>query len=184
MGTFGEAGVLSFNGNKTITCGGGGAILTNNKKMAEKLRHLSVHAKKKYSPDHIHDAIGFNYRMTNLSAALGCAQLENIKKIIKAKRLNFQKYKRIFKNSKQVKILTEPKNSRTNYWLIIGIFKNQKLKKYFLKKYRKKGYGLRAIWRPLHALKIFRNCPRDKMLNSNNFFKLAINFPSSPALSI
>ena len=102
MGTFGDAGILSFNGNKTITCGGGGAILTNNKKMAEKLRHLSVHAKKKYSPDHIHDEIGFNYRMTNLSAALGCAQLENIKKIIKAKRLNFQKYKE--KRSKNLKI--------------------------------------------------------------------------------
>ena len=183
LGTFSEAGILSFNGNKTLTCGGGGAIITNNKKMALNLKHLSVHAKKKDSLDHIHDAIGYNYRMTNLSAALGCAQLENVNKILKAKRLNFLSYLEIFKDINQIKIYKEPKDSKTNYWLITGILKNEKDKLYILKTLRKKGFGLRAIWRPLHTLKIFKDYPKDNLKNSEDFFKRAINFPSSPAIN-
>ena len=129
LGTFSEAGILSFNGNKTITCGGGGAIITNNKKMAKKLKHLSVHAKKSGSDDHIHDEIGYNYRMTNLSAAVGCAQMENLKKILKAKRKNYETYKNLFKNENDIEILKEPINSKTNYWLIIGLVKKSNLKK-------------------------------------------------------
>ena len=183
LGTFSEAGVLSFNGNKPITCGSGGAIITNNKKMSVKLKHLSTHAKKQDLLDHIHDDIGYNYRMNNLSAALGCAQLENVKKILQAKRRNFQWYFDTFKNFDHIKILKEPKFSKTNYWLITAVLNNYKLKNRLLKKLKPQGYGLRTTWRPLHTLKIFKNCPRDEMQNSNEFFKRTINFPSSPILN-
>ena len=183
LGTFSEAGVLSFNGNKPITCGSGGAIITNDKKMSEKLKYLSTHAKKKDLLDHIHDDIGYNYRMNNLSAALGCAQLENIHRIMKAKRQNFIWYSNAFKNLSYIKIFKEPSFSKTNYWLIIAILKNYKLKNRILKNLKSKGYGLRTIWRPLHSLKIFKDCPRDKMVVSDDLFKRTINFPSSPKLN-
>ena len=183
LGTFSEAGILSFNGNKTITCGGGGAIITNNKKKAKKLKHLSVHAKKSGSDDHIHDEIGYNYRMTNLSAAVGCAQMENLKKILKAKRKNYETYKNLFKNENDIEILKEPINSKTNYWLIIGLVKKSNLKKKIIKFYKKKGFGFRSTWRPLHSLKIFRFYPRDNIKNANIFFNRAINLPSSPIIN-
>ncbi len=183
LGTFGDAGVLSFNGNKPITCGSGGAILTNNKKMSIRLKHLSTHAKIPSIVDHVHDEIGYNYRMNNLSAAVGCAQIENIKKILIAKRANFKWYKKLFNKVNYLKIMEEPKNSKTNYWLITAILENTKLKNALLKSLKSKGYGLRTTWRPLHSLKIFKACPRDNMKNSNDFFKKAINFPSSPRIN-
>ena len=183
LGTFGDAGILSFNGNKPITCGSGGAIITDNKTMSLKLKHLSTHAKKQDLVDHIHDDIGYNYRMNNLSAAVGCAQMENIKKIIKAKRKNYLWYRKAFKKLEYVQILKEPKLSKTNYWLITAVLKKHKIKNKVLKKLKREGYGLRTTWRPLHSLKIYKNCPRDKMENSNDFFKRAINFPSSPKLN-
>ena len=183
LGTFSEAGILSFNGNKTITCGGGGAIITNNKNMAQKLKHLSVHAKKSGSDDHIHDDVGFNYRMTNLSAAVGCAQMENLSKILKAKRKNYKTYENLFKKENEIKILKEPKNSKTNYWLIIALVKRNDLKKKIINFYKKKGYGFRSTWRPLHSLKIFKTYPRDKINNANIFFNKAINLPSSPIIN-
>ena len=133
--------------------------------------------------DHIHDEIGYNYRMNNLSAAVGCAQLENIKKIIIAKRKNYLWYQNAFKNLQYIKILKEPKLSKTNYWLITAVLKNYKIKNNLLKKLKKEGYGLRTTWRPLHSLKIYKNCPRDTMKNSNDFFRKAINLPSSPKLN-
>ncbi len=183
LGTFGDAGILSFNGNKPITCGSGGAVITKNKKMCLRLKHLSTHAKKQDLIDHIHDEIGYNYRMNNLSAAVGCAQLENIKKIIIAKRKNYLWYQNAFKNLHYIKILKEPKLSKTNYWLITAVLKNYKIKNNLLKKLKKEGYGLRTTWRPLHSLKIYKNCPRDTMKNSNDFFRKAINLPSSPKLN-
>ena len=184
LGIFGNMGILSFNGNKTITTGGGGVILVKRKKIAEKLRHLSTQAKVKVRNDHIHDHIGYNYRMINLSAAVGCAQLENLKKIIKAKRKNFKDYLKIFKNYKEIKILKEPKNSKTNYWLITALFKNKNLKNKFINTLNKKGFGLRSTWRPLHSLDIFKNCPSDNMENSINFYNKSANLPSSPILNI
>ena len=183
VGTFGEAGILSFNGNKPITCGGGGMIITNNKKMATKLKHLSTHAKKKNSNDHVHDQIGYNYRMTNLSAAVGCAQLEKVNIILKAKRDNYKLYSNIFKNNDQIKILDEPKFSKTNYWLIIANLKNNKLKKELMNALTKEGIKFRSVWRPLHTLKIFKDCQRDKLENTLNIFNKSINLPSSPGIS-
>ena len=116
LGVFGEIGILSFNGNKTVTAGSGGAIICNSKKIYDSIYHLSTQAKVKIRYDHIHDEIGYNYRMNNLSAAVGCAQIENLKKIISLKRKNFKKYFDIFKNTKNVEIVKEPKI----VYLIIG----------------------------------------------------------------
>ena len=184
LGTYGDVGILSFNGNKTITTGGGGAILVNNKKIAVKLKHLSTQAKLHKKNDHLHDHIGFNYRMINLSAAVGCAQMENLNKIIKAKRQNYKKYAKIFKNFDEIKILKEPKNSKINYWLIIAFFKSKSLKNKFINILNKKGFDLRYTWRPLHSLKIFKDCPYDNMENSMNFFNKSVNLPSSPILNL
>ena len=184
LGNFSQAGVISFNGNKTITCGGGAVIITENKKLASKIRHLSTTAKKKHPWEYIHDEIGYNYRMTNLNAAIGCAQLENINRIISAKRKNFFLYKRLFKKNKDVQIIQEPNYSKTNYWLITLIIKkNKKLKDQVLKKLNQSGFQGRSIWKPLHTLKIFEKCPRGKLKNTMDIYNRAINLPSSPILS-
>lgn len=183
LGTFGSAGILSFNGNKTITCGSGGAIVTNSKRLAISARHLSTHAKINNWYDHKHDQVGYNYRMNNLSAAVGCAQVENIINILKAKRKNFEWYEFAFKELDEIKILKEPKYSRCNYWLITGILKNHKFKNRLLKIMKSKNFGFRTTWRPLHTLKIFRDCPKDDMKISNDVFKKTINFPSSPIIN-
>ena len=184
LGNFSQAGVISFNGNKTITCGGGAVIITENKKLASKIRHLSTTAKKKHPWEYIHDEIGYNYRMTNLNAAIGCAQLENINRIISAKRKNFFLYKRLFKKNKDVQIIQEPNYSKTNYWLITLIIKkNKKLKDQVLKKLNQSGFQGRSIWKPLHTLKIFEKCPRGKLKNTMDIYNRAINLPSSPILN-
>lgn len=184
LGNFSQAGVISFNGNKTITCGGGAVIITENKKLASKIRHLSTTAKKKHPWEYIHDEIGYNYRMTNLNAAIGCAQLENINRIISAKRKNFFLYKRLFKKNKDVQIIQEPNYSKTNYWLITLIIKkNKKLKNQVLKVLNQSGFQGRSIWKPLHTLKIFEKCPRGKLKNTMDIYNRAINLPSSPILN-
>ena len=184
LGNFSQAGVISFNGNKTITCGGGAVIITENKNLASKIRHLSTTAKKKHPWEYIHDEIGYNYRMTNLNAAIGCAQLENINRIISAKRKNFFLYKRLFKKNKDVQIIQEPNYSKTNYWLITLIIKkNKKLKNQVLKELNQSGFQGRSIWKPLHTLKIFEKCPRGKLKNTMDIYNRTINLPSSPNLS-
>jgi len=184
LGNFSQAGVISFNGNKTITCGGGAVIITENKKLASKIRHLSTTAKKKHPWEYIHDEIGYNYRMTNLNAAIGCAQLENINRIISAKRKNFFLYKRLFRKNKDVQIIQEPNYSKTNYWLITLIIKkNKKLKNQVLKELNQSGFQGRSIWKPLHTLKIFEKCPRGKLKNTMEIYNRAINLPSSPILN-
>ena len=184
LGNFSQAGVISFNGNKTITCGGGAVIITKNKNLASKIRHLSTTAKKKHPWEYIHDEIGYNYRMTNLNAAIGCAQLENINRIISAKRKNFFLYKRLFKKNKDVQIIQEPNYSKTNYWLITLIIKkNKKLKNQVLRELNQSGFQGRSIWKPLHTLKIFEKCPRGKLKNTMDIYNRAINLPSSPILN-
>ena len=182
LGNFSEAGVISFNGNKTITCGGGAVIISSNKKLTDKIKHLSTTAKIKHDWEYIHDDVGYNYRMTNLNAAVGCAQIENIKKIIKAKRKNFISYNEIFKKYKDIKIFKEPKNSSCNYWLITILFKKN-IRNKILKLINQKGFNARAIWKPLHTLKIYKDCQRDKMTTTFDIYKNSINLPSSPIIN-
>ncbi len=184
VGTFGEIGILSFNGNKTITTGSGGAILCKTGKVYNSLKHLSTQAKLKKEFDHFHDKVGFNYRMNNLSAAVGFAQLENLSKIINAKRKNFKKYFHLLKDHSDYKIHKEPSATKSNYWLIVLKCKNTKLKKKLIKEFKARAIGIRFTWRPLHYLKIFNNCPRDNLKNSEDIFKRTLTLPSSPIISI
>lgn len=182
LGTFAEIGIVSLNGNKTIAAGGAGAILTKSKTAAKKLRHLSTHAKLTIKNDHVHDEIGFNYRMTNLTAAVACAQLENVKKIIKAKREVFKFYYNIFNSYKEIKILTFPKNLKSNFWLITAIFKSKSYRNKFIKFFSSIGMHTRVTWRPLHTLKLFKKCPKDNLKNTEDISCKLINLPSSPIL--
>ena len=185
LGNFSEAGVISFNGNKTITCGGGAVVISSNKSLIDRIRHLSTTAKIKHKWEYIHDDIGYNYRMTNLNAAVGCAQIENIKKIIKAKRNNYLSYKNFIKNYKNIKLFKEPKNSQVNYWLITILFKgNQKLRNIILKELNNKNINCRALWKPLHLLKMYKDAPRDDLSSTINIYKHSINLPSSPSISL
>ena len=183
-GTFGNIGILSFNGNKTITCGGGGMVITDSKKISQKLKHLSTHARLSSRVDHYHDEVGYNYRMTNLSAAVGCGQFKKISKILKSKIKNYYWYKENFKEFQSMKILKEPKNSKSNYWLIIGKFKTTAERNYIFKALKKKSYGVRLCWRPLHTLKIFKNFPRDDLKNTNKIYNKIITFPSSSRINL
>jgi len=117
LGTFGDVGCLSFNGNKIITTGGGGMVITNKKVLAKKIKHLTTTAKLKHKWEYIHDEIGYNFRMPNLNAALGLAQFEKIHTFLKAKRTLFKKYYNIFNKIKGISLYKEPKNANSNYWL-------------------------------------------------------------------
>ena len=181
LGTFGDLGILSFNGNKTITTGSGGMVITNNRKLARKIYHLSTQAKKNSKQEHYHDEVGFNYRMSNISAAIGCAQIDNIKQILRKKRRMHSRFTRFF-NNKVIEVIKEPQNCKSNYWLIIGLLKNFKQKNNLIKKLRDKGIVARSVWRPIHKLPIFQKCPKDNLNNSNKFFKKAISFPNVPKI--
>ena len=176
-GTFGELGALSFNGNKIITTGGGGALLCN-KKLYKTGKHLSTTAKK---PDNIHfyhDKIGFNYRLPNLNAALGCAQLENIEKFILKKRELAKTYKKYFQNS-ELSFFNEPDNCRSNYWLntLVCIDKNQRDN--FLSYTNSKGVMTRPVWTPMHKLPMFSEALCDNLHNTSWLEERLVNIPSS-----
>ena len=185
LGTNSIAGVISFNGNKSITAGNGAVILTKSKSLSDKIRHLSTQAKKKHKWEYDHDDVGFNYRLSNINAAIGCAQMEQIKKIISLKRKNFNSYKKEFKNLEYVELLKEPKYSRSNFWLISLIIKKKEIKKNrLLAQLYKSGIHCRPVWKPLHTLKIFKKNMRDKCKNAEEIYNNTINLPSSPNISL
>ena len=177
-GTFGKMGVISFNGNKIITAGGGGCIITNDKNLAKKAKHLTTTAKIPHIWEFKHDSIGYNYRMPNINAALVVAQLENLNSFISSKRKLAKKYDLFFKNVDCV-FFKEPKNSRSNYWLNSIILKNKKERDQFLKKTNSKGIMTRPIWTLMSKLTMFKNAQNDGLKNSNWLFDRVINLPSS-----
>ena len=184
-GTFGHIGVLSFNGNKTITCGAGGVILTNNKKVAQKARHLIANAKIAHPYNYIHDEVGFNYRMANLNAALGYSQIKRIKKILKKKRKLFNFYKKAFEKNLYFKLINEPKNSKSNFWLQT-ILINEKYSNYtkkILKDLNDRKIYIRPGWELMNNLKYFKNCPKMNLSIAKKFCKRIINLPSSSFLA-
>lgn len=184
-GTFGTLGVLSFNGNKIITTGGGGAILTNNYELARYAKHLSTTAKLPHTWEFRHDEIGYNYRLPNLNAALGCAQLEDLPTKLAAKRALFIRYKNIFAKIKNVKLMCEPLQCQSNYWLqtllINSEYKDQR--DAILKATNESGYMTRPAWVLMHELKPFRACPRMDLSTALSLAQRLINIPSSPFIS-
>ena len=186
LGTFGLAGCLSFNGNKIVTTGGGGAVITNNTAFARKIRHLSSTSKLVHKWEYIHDEIGYNFRMPNLNAALGLAQLENINIFIKAKRNLYKAYCSAFKNIKDISIFEEIKKARSNYWLQTLILKKNCyiLKNKILKECYKSGLHLRPAWKLISNLKPFKYNPSMDLTGSEEIYKRIINLPSGQSLLI
>lgn len=184
VGTFGQVGVISFNGNKPITTGGGGIILTNIKKLSSKARHLSTTAKIPHPWEHQYKEVGYNYRMPNLNAALGLGQLENLQKKLKNKREIFKKYDKEFKKINGVHLKKEPKNCKSNYWLNTLIIDKDKKsqRKIILKKTNQKNIMTRACWMPMHHFSHFKKFPKMNLDTADQIYERAINIPSSPSL--
>ena len=186
LGTFGDVGCLSFNGNKIITTGGGGAVLTNKKNLAKRIKHLSNTAKIKHKWEYIHDDIGFNSRMPSLNAALGLAQIEKINIFLNAKRKLFYKYSKNFSNLNGVSIFKEGKNLKSNYWLQTLILdkKYKFLKNKILDFCYKKKIFLRPTWKLISSLKPYKKKQKMNLSGSKDILDRAINLPSSQSLLI
>jgi aminotransferase in exopolysaccharide biosynthesis len=180
-GTFGHLGVMSFNGNKIITAGGGGCIVTNDKVLAEKAKHLSTTAKVPHKWDFNHDMVGYNYRMPDINAALLLAQLENLNDFINNKRNLANKYEGFFKD-RDCDFFKEPKNSKSNYWLNSIILKDKHQKDKFLEGTNSKGVMTRPIWTLMNNLPMYKDAQFYNLKNSNWFSERVVNIPSSTTL--
>jgi len=184
MGTFGLMGTLSFNGNKTITTGGGGAILTNDTGLARRAKHITTTAKVPHAWEFIHDKIGYNYRLPNLNAALGCAQLEQLPAKLLAKRELFSRYQAAFSEVEGVKLVSEPAQCRSNYWLQTIMLNADQMhhRDSVLKTANEAGLMTRPVWQLLHQLIPFVNCPCMDLSTAEQLSQRLINIPSSPSL--
>ena len=180
-GTMGKLGVLSFNGNKTITTGGGGAILTNDPELARQAKHLTTTAKLPHAWEYRHDEVGFNYRMPNINAALGCAQLEQLPQFLTSKRDLFLRYQEAFKKVGGVHLMSEPKDCLSNYWLqtIILVENNSVHRDTILAATISAGYMTRPTWVLINELTPFLKMPSMDLSGSSSLSKRAINIPSS-----
>ena len=180
-GTFGQLGTLSFNGNKTITTGGGGALLTNDESIARRAKHLTTTAKLPHAWDYLHDEVGYNYRLPNLNAALGCAQLERLPEMLLAKRALFNTYAKTFSSIQGLKLFSEPDKCRSNYWLqtILLDEKSADSRNDILIATNNAGYMTRPAWMLMHKLAAFQGCPRMDLAVAESLSQRLINIPSS-----
>ena len=176
-GTFGLAGILSYNGNKTVTTGGGGMIITNDENFANKARYLTTTAKVPHKWEYIHDVIAYNYRMTNVNAALGVAQMEYFDKIIKNKRETADYYRKFF-HDKEIKFFTEPENSYSNYWLNVIQLKDRLERDDFLEYTNSNNVKTRPIWRLMNKLEMYKNCQSGNLDNAIWLEDRVVNIPS------
>jgi len=178
VGTFGAIGVFSFNGNKVITSGGGGALVTNNPEIAQKAKHLSTQAKVAHRWEFNHDAVAFNYRMPNINAALACAQLEQLPDFLQSKRTLALSYAGFFQNS-EIKFVYEPEFATSNYWLCSVLFSDLQSRNDFLEFSNNEGCMTRPCWTLLHKLGIFSSAIVSNLDNSLEIESRLINLPSS-----
>lgn len=177
-GTFGLFGIYSFNGNKTFTCGGGGAIVTNNQALAIKAKYITTMAKVPHPYEYVHDAIGYNYRLPNLNAVLACAQLEQLDFFI-AKKRELAKIYQDFFESLGIPFVHEPEHARSNYWLNAIILPDRRTRDEFLKITNKAGVMTRPAWRLLNKLEMYRDCQADALANAQWLENRLVNIPSS-----
>lgn len=177
-GTFGRLGIYSFNGNKTMTCGGGGIIVTNDEELAKKAKYITTTAKIPHKWEYRHDMIGYNYRMPNINAALACAQLEQLDDFLENKRELANKYKTFFE-SEEIDFFIEPENAKSNYWLNTIFLKDRNERDEFLKYTNEIGVMTRPIWTLMNKLDMFNNCQTDDMVNSQWLEDRVVNIPSS-----
>ena len=180
VGNFGDLGILSFNANKVITTGSGGAIICNSKTLGKKIRHLTSTAKIPHTWEFLHDEVGWNYKMNNLSSALGYAQIKNINKIMKLKKNLSMNYKKNIKKYKYLKFFNEPANCKSNNWLNVvsakNISLNQRNEILFL--LNKKRIRCRPVWRLIHKLRMYKNYPRSDLSNAIKLEKTLFCLPS------
>ena len=183
-GTFGLMGILSFNGNKTITTGGGGAVLTNDEELAKRVKHLTTTAKVPHRWGYVHDETAYNYRLPNINAALGCAQLEQLDGILDAKRKLFERYNAAFANVPQMSIIAEPAGCRSNYWLqsllLDETVSNER--DTLLATTNDAGLMTRPVWTLMHRLAPYRECPKMELPVAESLETRLINLPSSSHL--
>ena len=177
-GTFGQMGVMSFNGNKIITAGSGGCILTNDESLAKKAKHLAATAKVQHKWEYTHDMVGYNYRMPNLNAALLVAQLENLDKFLVKKRELAEKYIDFFDNTSCI-FIKESKDSRSNYWLNAVTLKDENQRNLFLSETNAYGVMTRPIWTLMNKLIMFKNSQCGDLSNSEWLEQRIVNIPSS-----
>ncbi|MFB2517405.1 LegC family aminotransferase [Lysinibacillus sp. OTC-L20] len=177
-GTFGKVSAMSFNGNKIITTGGGGAILTDNETLADYAKHLTTTAKVPHRWEFIHDEIGYNYRMPNINAALGCAQLEKLPEFIKKKQRLVAFYEKQIAKFEGIRLVKEPIGTKSNYWLQTIIMNEQYNRDEVLNFLNEQGVMSRPIWTPIHELEMYRKCPRMNLNITMILKKKIVNIPS------
>ena len=181
-GTFGKVGAISFNGNKTITTGGGGMLLFQDEELGKLAKHLTTQAKVPHRWAFVHDHIGYNYRMPNINAALGCAQLENIDRYVANKRETAAIYADFFKDIPDITFFTEPENCRSNYWLNVVMLKDKTAQQEFLEYTNDHGVMTRPVWELMNRLEMFKHCETDGLKNTQWLADRIVNIPSSVRL--
>ena len=177
-GSFGEVGVFSFNGNKIVTSGGGGVIVTNNLRLGERGKFLTTTAKKQHPYEYIHNELGYNFRMPNINAALALAQLEQLEGFLESKRSLAKEYQSFFKTI-GLKFRTETKNTKANYWLMCVELENKNERDAFLNYTNSNNVITRPIWRLMFRLPMFKDCTRDNQKNAIFLEERIVNIPSS-----
>ena len=184
-GTFGLFGTLSFNGNKIVTTGGGGAILTNDSDLSERAKHLTTVAKVPHGWAYVHDEVGYNYRMPNINAALGCAQLEGLESFIASKRHLYEKYREVMSQIDGVRVLSEPAGTQSNYWLQTLLLDADQafIRDDTLEALNNTGFMSRPVWNLLPSLKPFQGCPSAPLPVARSLERRIINIPSSAGLA-
>lgn len=181
-GTFGKIGAISFNGNKTITTGGGGMLLFQDEELGKYAKHITTQAKVPHRWEFVHDHVGYNYRMPNINAALGCAQMENLEKYIQNKRETAKLYEKFFSTITSVEFFTEPEDCCSNYWLNVVLLKNRKAQQQFLEYTNDHRVMTRPVWCLMNKLSMFKDCETDALKNTQWFEERVVNIPSSVRL--
>ena len=177
-GTFGDMGIVSFNGNKPVTTGGGGMIITNDEALAVKAKHLTTTAKKPHPREFVHDIVGYNYRMSNINAAVGCAQMECFAGVVDNKRATAQMYCRFFKDI-GLPFIQEPANARSNYWLNAIVLKDRQEREQFLDYTMEKDIQTRPVWKLMTSLPMYSHCQCTTLETSQWLEDRLVNIPSS-----
>lgn len=178
-GSLGRYGVLSFNGNKIITTGGGGMVLCRDAADGVRAKHITTTAKVPHAYEFYHDEPGFNYRLPNLNAALGCAQMERLGVFLEQKRKLAQHYEDFFKDSNLL-FVKEPSYAKSNYWLNAILCPNKETRDRMLLELNQKGVMCRPVWQLMHTLPMFKSAPRDDLTLSKQVAETLLNIPSSP----
>lgn len=177
-GNFGHFGTFSFNGNKIITTGGGGMIITNDRELAKKAKHITTTSKLPHAYNFVHDEIGFNYRMPNINAAIGCAQLEKLDRFLEIKKELADKYSEFFAAT-EVNYVQNYENADSNFWLNTIMMNSFEDREYFLKSTNRERVMTRPVWSLMSSLPMFKNCQRDDLTNSKLLERTLLNIPSS-----